>query len=107
MKYYINKNKEISGFELDGSQDHLITEDMKPISLEEIEVINQAKVDEYTLTPENQIQSAKQYLTSTDFYMTVDKYATLASERQVELTTKRAEARELINTLEIELQGAK
>ena len=49
------------------------------------------------------IQEAKNYLTSTDFYMTVDKYATLTAERQVELTTKRAEARELINTLEAEL----
>lgn len=50
-----------------------------------------------------QIAEAKQYLASTDFYMTVDKYATLTEERQLELTTKRAEARELINTLEAEL----
>ena len=34
MKYFINKNKEIFGFELDGSQDHLITPDMVEISLE-------------------------------------------------------------------------
>ena len=34
MKYYVNKNKEIFGFELDGSQDNLITEDMKEISLD-------------------------------------------------------------------------
>ena len=36
MKHYINKNKEIFAFELDGSQDHLITPDMIEISLEEI-----------------------------------------------------------------------
>lgn len=37
MKYLINKNGEIFGFNQDGSQDFLITEDMKPITLEEIE----------------------------------------------------------------------
>lgn len=50
-----------------------------------------------------QIAEAKVYLVSTDFYMTVDKYAELDEARKVELTTKRAEARELINTLETEL----
>ena len=56
-----------------------------------------------------QIQEAKVYLASTDFYMTVDKYAELDEARKVELITKRAEARELINTLEAELTviGAK
>ena len=52
----------------------------------------------------SQIQEAKAYLTSTDFYMTVDKYAELNETRKVELTTKRAVARELINTLESELE---
>lgn len=46
-----------------------------------------------------QVQEAKAYLASTDFYMTVDKYAELNETRKVELTTKRAEAREVINTL--------
>ena len=50
-----------------------------------------------------EIAEAKAYLASTDFYMTVDKYAELDEARKVELTTKRAEARELINTLEAEL----
>ena len=35
--------------------------------------------------------------------MAVDKYAELNETRKVELTTKREEARELINTLEAEL----
>ena len=43
-----------------------------------------------------QIAEAKAYLSSTDFYMTVDKYAELDEARKVELTTKRAEAREFI-----------
>lgn len=109
MKYYIDGNNNLHGLETDGSQDHLITEDMKPISLEEIEAINQAKALEYNLTSEYKIQEALAYLASTDFYMTVDKYASLTTERQVELTTNRAKARELINTLEAELillQGA-
>ncbi len=52
---------------------------------------------------DRQIAESKTYLASTDFYMTVDKYAELDEARKVELTTKRAEARELINTLEAEL----
>lgn len=47
------------------------------------------------------IAGARAYLTSTDFYMTVDKYAELDEARKVELTTKRAEARELIRANEI------
>ena len=60
--------------------------------------------EELQLTSINkQIQEAKIYLATTDFYMTVDKYAELDEVRKVELTTKRAEAREVINTLEAEL----
>ena len=47
-----------------------------------------------------QISEAKEYLASTDFYFTVDKYATLSEERKLELNTLRAEARVLINSLE-------
>ena len=67
MKHYINKNKEIFGFESDESQDHLITEDMKPISLEEIETINKAKEDEYKNSVEFKINEANQYLSNTDW----------------------------------------
>ena len=67
MKYFINKNKEIFGFELDGSQDHLITPDMVEISLEEIEAINKAKEDEYKNSVEYKIQEANQYLKDTDW----------------------------------------
>ncbi len=66
MKYYINKNKEIFGFELDGSQDHLITKDMVEISLEEIEAINKAKEEEYKNSVEFKINEAKQFLDKSD-----------------------------------------
>jgi len=46
----------------------------------------QAKVLEY-----------KRYLESTDFYMLVDKYATLDDARKEELLAKRSEARAYIN----------
>ena len=66
-------------------------------------VCDEVAKDKYKL--EIKISEAKAYLSSTDFYMTVDKYSELDEVRKVELTTKRAEARELINTLEIELEG--
>lgn len=59
-----------------------------------------ANAQEEVSGTELQIAEAKEYLASTDFYMTIDKYATLTEERQLELTTARAEARELINSLE-------
>lgn len=66
MKYYINENKEIFGFELDGSQDYLITDDIVEISLEEIEAINKAKEDEYKNSVEFKINEANQFLNKSD-----------------------------------------
>ena len=68
-------------------------------------IVKDFRTDEEIRTAEinTQIAEANAYLTSTDFYMTVDKYAELNETRKVELTTKRAEAREVINTLEAEL----
>ena len=45
-------------------------------------------------TPE---EIALAYLASTDFYFTIDKYATLSEEKILELTTLRAKARLVIN----------
>ena len=67
MKYYINNNKEIFGFELDGSQDHLITSDMSPVTLEEIQAINQAREVEVKQSLEYKINEANQYLKDTDW----------------------------------------
>ena len=70
-------------------------------------IVKDFRTDEEIRTAEinTQTAEAKAYLASTDFYMTVDKYAELDEARKVELTTKRAEARELINTLEVELEN--
>lgn len=46
------------------------------------------------------VQEYKAYLSSTDFKMTVDYYATLSEVEQLELTTKRQEAREYIRVNE-------
>ena len=67
MKHYINNNKEIFGFELDGSQDHLITSDMSPVTLEEIQAINQAREVEVKQSLEYKINEANQYLKDTDW----------------------------------------
>ena len=96
MKYYINKNKEIFGFELDGSQDHLITKDMKEISIDEIQAINKAKEDEYKNSIEDKISEAKSYLLSTDYKMTVDYFGMLTQDEQDSLIELRATARQFI-----------
>ena len=67
MKYFIDKNKQIIGLELDGSQDFLITDDMVEITLKEIQAINQSKEDEYKKSIEFKINEAKQYLKDTDW----------------------------------------
>ena len=95
MKYYINTNKEIFGFELDGSQDHLITSDMKEISLEEIVAINQAKEDEFKQSLEYKINEAKQYLVDTDhnFY---NGYEPKEGEDLEVIRAKRSDARAFV-----------
>ena len=100
MKHYINENKEIFGFESDGSQDELITKDMTPITLEEIQSINKAKENEYRETLEYKIQEAKQYLSKTDhkFY---NGYKPKADEDLVEIERLRDEAREFIRANKI------
>lgn len=100
MKHYINKNKEIFAFELDGSQDHLITPDMKEISLEEIQALHEANEEEYKESLEYKINEAKLYLLSTDYKMTVDYFATLSKEQQDDLISKRSLSREFIRNTE-------
>ena len=105
MKHYIDKNKEIFAFELDGSQDHLITKDMVEISLEEIQALNTAKEEEYKNSVEFKINEAKQYLADTAWY--VERLNDPSSGKAIpeDVLSKRAEARALINSLEIELGG--
>ena len=94
MKHYL-KNNEIFAFEDDGSQDYLITSDMKEISVEEIQAINQAKEDEYKATVEYKTQEAKTYLANTDYKM-LPNYVLKADEDLNAIIAKRNEAREFI-----------
>ena len=96
MKYYINKNNEIFGFESDGSQDHLITKDMKQISLEEIEAIAKAKEDEYKASLEYKTNEANSYLTATDW---VETYK-LRHDLDLELIPEDSSKWEVINKRE-------
>lgn len=50
---------------------------------------------------DKKISEAKAYLSSTDFKMTVDYFATLTDEEKAELTQLRAEAREFIRANDI------
>lgn len=101
MKYY---KTQIEIRAIEEGQEFLIESDWIEVTLEEVEAVNKAKEEEFKNSIEYIISEAKSYLSSTDFYMTVDKYAELSEERKVELTTKRAEARELINELEVQLE---
>ena len=122
MKYYINYTEQgkIVGFLTTESDTDLNIEvsnaiwfeaqrynkiivDGDNISFHKVDWRTEEEIKEEEIN--TQIAEAKTYLASTDFYMTVDKYATLTADKQLELTTKRAEARKLINTLEIELEG--
>ena len=114
MKYFKNTNNEIFGFELDGSQDHLITDDMTPITLEEIQAINQAKEDGLKATPEYKLQEATQYLKDTGWIwekfnrnvvvlkdMTEEEF----SLKYADIIAEQERNRLLINELEIQLGG--
>ena len=118
MKYIINYTKQgkILGFAkgdsglnievsneiwVEGQSYNKIIIDGENISFDKIDWRTQEEIREEEIS--TQIAEAKAYLSSTDFYMTIDKYAELDEARKIELTTKRAEARLLINTLEAEL----
>lgn len=92
--------------------DYYLVDDIKIAHKDEKEVqqwLSEGNIPEPEFTPEElaeqarleKVFEAKSYLASTDFYMTVDKYATLTEERKAELTQLRAEARVLINELEV------
>lgn len=60
-KYYLDESSDVvCAFLIDGSQDEYITDDMKPITEDEADILRQPK-----LTPEQQVEEAeqqKQYL---------------------------------------------
>lgn len=94
MKHY-TKNNEIFAFELDGSQDHLITSDMKKISVEEVQTINNAKEAEMKATVAYKIQEAKTYLDGTDHKLSND-YEPKKGEDLEAIKAKRSVARKFI-----------
>lgn len=94
MKYYKDTNNEVYAYEDDGSQDYLIGDKVQ-MTAEEIELhINPPKTQEQIL--QNKIAEAKTYLSSTDYKMTVDYFATLSQDVQDELIKLRAEARQFL-----------
>lgn len=106
MKYFTDKNKKLHGFELDGSQDHLVTEDMIEISLEEIKAINQTKEDQFKQSLEYKINEANQYLKDTDW---VNDYR-LRHDLGLELISEDSSKWVIINKREeyiLFLKGAK
>lgn len=80
----------ISSIELDGFTAYEVGKESKELS----DAIEAQEVKE---AQEAKVQEAKMYLASTDFYMTIDKYATLSVEKQEELVALRAAARLVIN----------
>ena len=97
--YFVNGTMSVPSDE--GNSDYqLVKKWLKEGNIPELEFTEEELAKQES---DRQIAESKTYLASTDFYMTVDKYAELDEARKVELVTKRAEAREVINTLEVEL----
>ena len=79
----------------DGNMDY---EEYKQWLLEGNTPLPQYTEEELAQQAANQkVAEAYKYLQDTDFYFTVDKYATLTPEKKLELETLRAEARVVIN----------
>ncbi|MDD5359995.1 MAG: hypothetical protein PHI02_06980 [Sulfurovaceae bacterium] len=106
MNYYKTNTNDIYAYNEDTNKDFLASK-IKELGLVKI-TEDEAKV---ILNPpltaeqlrEREIETAQQYLRDTDFYMTVDKYATLDEDRKQELTRLRQEARDTINQLKSNL----
>lgn len=99
MNYFKNNNNELFAYD-DEQVKQGYGKDMIGISFEEVQDIQKAKEDEYKNSLEYKLSEAKTYLSSTDFKMTVDYFATFTPEKQEELTRLRAEAREFIRANE-------
>ena len=89
MKYYRDKDNQVFAYELDGSQDHLIS-DKTPMTAEEVEAhINPPKTEAQILA--EKVAEAKTYLASTDFKVLPDY-----EPKSDEVIALRATAREFI-----------
>lgn len=63
------------------------------------ELLDAIEVERLEQELQNKIKEAKNFLSLTDFKMTIDYFATMTKEEQNTLVSKRAEARLLINKL--------
>lgn len=63
------------------------------------------KTDE-VLKNKNLVKEMKDYLNKTDFKMTVDYFDTLTEDKKKELIEKRAQARQLIRELDVEISNS-
>lgn len=109
MKYFIDENNEIFAYEEDGSQDHLIG-NKRQITLDEVQAIVKAKQEAEMNKPENKIKQAKSYLSATDWVIVKISEAVALGDTEkanelktkyADILTKRQEARDTINSLEL------
>lgn len=109
QRYFKNKNNKL--FAIDNDKyctDEFVAQYKAKHNLVEIEKSEYDLILEELNTPTEEqleqmaINEAQSYLDSTDFYMTVDKYAQLSDEKRTELETLREEARGVIRSYEDE-----
>tara|TARA_R110000851_G_scaffold244874_2_gene397625 strand:- start:11618 stop:11923 length:306 start_codon:yes stop_codon:yes gene_type:complete len=95
MKYYKDNEGSVYAFEEDGSQDHIIKDDMVLFTAQE------AYAHENPRSPEQlaelfKAQEAVVFLVRTDYKMTSDYFAEMPVDKQEQLVQDRKDARELI-----------
>lgn len=90
MKTFQKLDGSLWAFEKDGSQDHLIAEDMIALTKYELDAIQNLKPTAKELQ-EATNRTARDYLRSTDWY--VVRFAETGDPVPQEISTKRAEAR--------------
>ncbi len=101
----IDRKKYDRSFDADGYptiQEYALDEDgiRYPKYLIEPDEAGVYQPDTATIERDKELVAAYEYLRATDFYMTIDKYATLDESRKVELTQARQAVRDTINELE-------
>ena len=102
MKYY-NLNNEIYAFEVDGSQDSFITEDMIPITWEDAQLILNPPDTRTEEEKEADLTASLPHLTRRQFRLALHRYNLLNT---VENSINAIEDEYLKTTMQIEFQDA-
>ena len=102
MKYY-NLNNEIYAFEVDGSQDSFITEDMIPITWEDAQLILNPPDTRTDEEKEADLTASLPHLTRRQFRLALHRYNLLNT---VENSINAIEDEYLKTTMQIEYQDA-